>query len=97
MKKRYVLVPEAEQDLAEICAFVAQDSVAAASRLVAEFESALDRLAELPGIGHVRPDLTNRPVRFWTGHSYLIVYRPLQVIRVLSGYRDIADLLRPSS
>lgn len=97
MKKPYVLVPEAEHDLVEICAFVAQDSAAAASRLLAEFESALDRLAELPGIGHVRPDLTDRPVRFWAVRSYLIVYRPdttpLQVIRVLSGYRDIAALL----
>lgn len=50
-------------------------------------------------IGHLRPDLTERPVRFWPVRSYLIVYRadirPIQVIRVLSGYRDVATLLRP--
>jgi hypothetical protein len=32
----------------------------------------------------------------WTVHSFLVVYRPdaqpLQVVRVLSGYRDIAAL-----
>ena len=35
-------------------------------------------------------------VRVWTVHSYLVIYRPdarpLQVVRVLSGYRDIATL-----
>ena len=100
MRKGYVLVPEAEQDLVEIGAFVAQDSVGAAKRLITEFESAMDRLAKLPGVGHMRPDLTERPVRFWPVRSYLIVYRPdtkpIQVIRVLSGYRDVAALLRPS-
>ena len=48
-------------------------------------------------IGHVREDLTSRPVRFFSVHSYIIIYsaasRPLSVVRILSGYRDIAVLL----
>jgi len=51
-------------------------------------------------MGHVREDLTPRSVRFWPLYNYLVVYRPdtkpLQILRVLSGYRDIAKILRRS-
>ena len=54
--------------------------------------------ARNPQIGHTRPDLTTKPVRFWPIYSYLIVYdpqsRPLEIVRILSGYRDIAALLK---
>ena len=55
-------------------------------------------LSENPGVGHVREDLTDKPVNFWVVHSYLIVFRPetrpLQIVRVLSGYRDIVEQLK---
>jgi hypothetical protein len=42
--------------------------------------------------------LTEDDVRFWVVHSYLIAYRaevtPIQVLRVVSGYRDLGGLLR---
>ncbi len=48
-------------------------------------------------MGHLRQDLTDRPVRFWTVHSYLIIYHDTQdgigIARVLSGFRDISALL----
>jgi hypothetical protein len=51
-------------------------------------------------MGHYREDLTHRPVLFWTVHNFLIVYRPetrpLEIIRILSGWRDVAALLNPS-
>ena len=57
----------------------------------------MHRLAELPALGHVRDDLVDESLRVWTVHSYLVIYRPearhLQIVRVLSGYRDIATLL----
>ena len=38
------------------------------------------------------------PVRFWSVYSYLIVYKPdskpLKVIRVLHGARDVGAVLR---
>ena len=50
--------------------------------------------------GQVRKELTSRPVRFWTVQrfpNYLIVYRPdarpLQIIRILHGMRDLNRLL----
>jgi len=71
----------------------------AAERVGKRFASAFDALAKSPEMGHVREDLTARPVRFWPVYSYLVVYRadtkPLQVLRVLSGYRDIAAPLGP--
>ena len=48
-------------------------------------------------MGHTREDLTNKPVRFFTFKwHYLIIYkacRPIEIVRVLSEYRDIANLL----
>jgi hypothetical protein len=56
----------------------------------------MHQLAELPGPGHVRDDLVDETLRVWTVHSYLVTYRPetrpLQIVLVLSGYRDIATL-----
>lgn len=55
-------------------------------------------LARNPDRGHLRKDLTTKPVRFWSIYSYLIIYdpatRPLEVVRILSGYRDIATILK---
>lgn len=51
----------------------------------------------MPHIGHVRDDLADETLRLWPVGTYLIIYRPdarpVQIVRVLSGYRDIADLL----
>jgi len=51
-----------------------------------------------PAIGHTRQDLTDRPVKFWSVYSYLIVYdsesRPLTVVAVLHGARDVEPLLK---
>ncbi len=44
-----------------------------------------------------RPDLTDEPARFWPVFSDLIVYdpapRPIHIIRVLHGPRDLANML----
>lgn len=94
---RYVLSTEARNDLREIRHYIAQDSSDAARRVLAEIRTAVGSLAEMPEMGHLPEDLADEPLRFWPVHSYLIIYRPdrrpLEVVRVLSGYRDIADLL----
>lgn len=57
------------------------------------------RLAEMPGLGHMREDLVaiDQALRFWPVYSYLIVYRaetdPLEVVRVLHGARDVRRIL----
>ena len=90
--------PEARRDLLAIWEFIAQSDLDAADRVEREIEQALVLLSNNPELGHVRRDLTSKPVRFWAIYSYLIIYdptaRPLEVVRVLSGYRDIASLLK---
>ena len=61
---RYILSPEARDDLLEIAEYIAQDSPRAARRVVKELEAAMERLARMPGIGHLREDLSEETLRF---------------------------------
>lgn len=62
---------------------------------------ALGRLAENPGLGHRREDLTDLPVFFWNVlDRYAVVYRkrrPLEIVRVLPWKMDIPTLLQRHS
>jgi toxin ParE1/3/4 len=94
----YALSPDALQDLQDIWDFVALDNVNAADQLEDEFFEAFEKLARQPRMGHARPDLTERDVRFWPAASYLIVYRELaealQIVAVLHGSRDVPEVMR---
>lgn len=54
-------------------------------------------LAGRPRGGHWRKDLTDQQVKFFPIYSYLIVYRPetkpLQIVAVIQGHRDVEQLL----
>ena len=93
----YVVTPLARADLEDTAAWIAADDPRAAERFLQAAQAAFERLAERPGLGHRRPDLTSRDVRFWpVWHRQLIVYRegsPVQVLRVLSAYRDVPAIL----
>ena len=97
MSRPYRLFAEARRQIDEIGAFVADDNVDAALKIYDAFEDAFQLLAENPGIGHTREDLTTRPVKFWSVFSYLVVYdpesSPLQIITVVHGARDVTNLL----
>jgi plasmid stabilization system protein ParE len=99
--KAFVLTPLAARDLDEIWSYLAEDSRAAAERVLDALQKAMRDLARRPRIGHVREELADRRHRFFLVYSYLIVYRPetepLQVIRVLHASRDIQSLLEPGS
>lgn len=92
---RYVLAPLAKRDLQEIRDYIAKDSTTAARRVVRELRAAMESLVEMPGKGHLREDLGD-DLRAWVVYSYLIIYRPetrpLEVVRVVSGYRDVPEL-----
>jgi plasmid stabilization system protein ParE len=94
----HIFSPEARLDLFEIWEYIARDNIGAADRVIEEIREAINLLARNPDLGHLRKDFTTKPVRFWSIYSYLIVYdpatRPLEVVRVLSGYRDIATILK---
>jgi len=88
----------AEADLREIWLYVAQDNPDAADRLVARLHDKCHVLAQSPQIGPLRNELKAGLRTFPVG-NYLIFYRPtedgIEVVRVLSGYRDL-DRLFPS-
>lgn len=70
---RLILSPEAAADLREIVDYVAAENAGAAMRVLAEIRKGMERLAETPGLGHVREDLTSEPLRFWPVLRYLII------------------------
>lgn len=94
---RFVLTSQAEFDLVAIWDFIARDSAAQANRVIAKIERALQTLASHPEMGHIREEWADRRHRFWPVYSYIVMYRPktrpLQVLRIISGYRDLVELL----
>ncbi|MEW5875439.1 MAG: type II toxin-antitoxin system RelE/ParE family toxin [Candidatus Zixiibacteriota bacterium] len=62
-----------------------------------DLRETIARLAENPGLGHLRQDLTTQPYRFWPVDAYLIVYLvetdQISILRVLHGFRDIPEVL----
>ncbi len=94
---QYRLSDQAEVDLDDIWFYVAESSVRAANHLLDEIYEALTKLGTMPQMGHLRQDLVDEPLRFWPVHHYMIVYRPetdpIEIVRVVSGYRDLARLI----
>lgn len=58
---------------------------------------AFHRLVRSPGIGYYHEELLNRRYRFWNFYSYVVCYswekKPIQIIAVVHGARDLASFL----
>lgn len=94
------LTEPAWADLLALADFIANESVDAARCVVDDLDKAMRGLAEMPGKGHIREDLTREPrVLIWAVVRYLVVYRqdtrPLEVLRILHGSRDVGRELGP--
>jgi plasmid stabilization system protein ParE len=94
----YLVAPEAESDLKQIWRYLLGEAgLAVANRIQGELVSAFEGLADVPGKGHRRPDLTTRDVLFFSVYQYMIVYRravPVEIVAVLHGKRDVKRLLK---
>ncbi|MDB6067258.1 MAG: plasmid stabilization system protein RelE/ParE family [Pedosphaera sp.] len=96
---QFVIAPAARSDLIEIWSYYATEigDVDLADRIREEIFEGIRAAARKPGIGHLRRDLADEPLRFWRVRSYLIIYRsqakPLQVVRILHGARDVRAVL----
>jgi len=95
------LHPLAAQDITEIWEYIAEDNPLAARRVREEILSRIRALVPFPNVGHKRPDLTGRPLRFISVREYLIAYapeeKPLWVVAVMHGRRSprvMAAILR---
>jgi plasmid stabilization system protein ParE len=101
MSPPFQLTPSALDNLSDIWDYIAEDNVGAANRVESAILSACHSLARHPIIGSKRTDITHLPVRFWTVTgfpNYIVVYRPetkpLQIIAVLHGKRNIKAILK---
>ncbi len=70
-----------------------------AERVLNKIEAAFQMLAENPGIGHSRDDLTtDEQIRFWTVGPSLIAYRQkkgiVEILMVERGERDWEHLFK---
>lgn len=84
--------PQAESDLEEIWWYIAQDNPDHADRFLDEIEERCLVLAQFPRLGANREELMPA-LRSLAVGNYLIFYLPIadgiEVVRVLSGMRDI--------
>ena len=101
MSSGYALHPEAFQDLDDIRDAIAQQRPDAADRIISDIFDILRELVPFPHMGHRRPALSERPLRFIAVREYLIAYapeeKPLWVVAVLHGRRNprvMAAILR---
>jgi toxin ParE1/3/4 len=97
----YRFTPQAAEDLFEIWRYVAGDNEEAASLVENAILDACSFLANAPLSGRVRRELTSRTLRFWPVRqfpNYIVAYdpaaKPLQIIRLLHGKRDLQHLMR---
>jgi antitoxin ParD1/3/4/toxin ParE1/3/4 len=94
---KYVLSGAAELDLDQIWEYIAHDSIDAADRWMERLFDAFQSLAQTPGIGHKREDLTAFPVLFWPVGAYLVLYRVqgdrIEIVAVTQGARDVPTFL----
>jgi toxin ParE1/3/4 len=94
--KRYRVAPESLADIDEIIIYIARDSRQNALNVWDRLEDAFAKLAEHPGLGHIREDLGDDSVRVFNVYDYLIIYdpvmRPLMILRVVHGSRDLSRI-----
>ena len=96
--KAYLVAPDAEDDLKQIWRYLLGEAgLAIANRIQGELVDAFEGLADFPGKGHRRLDLTRRDVFFFSVYRYMIVYRRtkiVEIVAVLHGKRDVKRLLK---
>jgi toxin ParE1/3/4 len=93
----YILSVDADFDLDDIWEYIAADNIEAADQWIEKLFDAFESLAQTPGMGHRREDLTAHRVLFWPVGAYLIIYRaerrPIEIVAVTQGSRDIPVFL----
>lgn len=89
-----VIRPKAMSDLADIWAYIAEDSQGQADAFAARINRDFRLLARQPNLGRARPELL-AGLRSMPVGSYVIFYIPhsrprrIEVVRVLHGARDL--------
>ena len=86
------LTRRARSDLAAIGGYIGRDNPARARTFLRDIHRAAGAYADHPEMGRDRADLA-KGVRSFPHGNYVVFYRPwrrgIQIVRVLSGYRDV--------
>ncbi len=93
--KRHIISQPAIKDLEEIIDYFSSRNVDTGERFINEFEKKCKNLANFPNMGRsyddMKPSLRGLPIA-----GYIIFYRiindGIEIIRVVSGYRDLESL-----
>jgi toxin ParE1/3/4 len=99
VRKRAILTPRVSRDLVQAIRWIAKDNRQAAEGLRNAVRRAAERIADHPHTGAARPGLLDEPFRvlILTGYPYLLIYnseaRPIRIVRVLHGARDLPQAL----
>ena len=70
---RYVLTTLAANDIRDIVQYIRQRSPQSANVVRTQLRAAMAKPAAFPHMGHLREDVADEPLRFWSVYSYLIV------------------------
>jgi len=89
----YVVMPAAQEDIREIVDYIAEQSPQNAAKVIRKLYDQFERLAEFPGIGHIRRELRDDNLGVVAVYSFLVIYDPkalpLQILRVVRGARQL--------
>jgi plasmid stabilization system protein ParE len=92
----YRVLPAALDDIAEIDLWsIEHFGASVADKTQAKLFATFGLLAQSPHLGQQRPDITARPVRFFSLNPFWIVYEPaspLLIHRVFHAARDLTRL-----
>jgi toxin ParE1/3/4 len=96
----YIISPLASRDLDDIFDYFAEFSVDAGERFVDVFNKKCRNLVAFPSIGRAYTEI-DTSLRGIPLSGYIIFYRVnenlIEIVRVVSGHRDLASLFRGSS
>jgi len=91
----YFVSPQAAKDLVEINGYLFVGNPESADSFLTAITQKFELLANFPSIGRRRDELAPT-LRSFPIDDYLIFYRPIEggieVVRVVSGYRDLEAL-----
>ena len=100
MPPGYRLTRAAEDDLEEILEYVLEQSGPnRAQHVHARFVEAFEHLAEMPGSGWQRGEITGDRIRWWRVFSWIVLYdweiSPVTILRVIHTARALDRILDP--
>jgi toxin ParE1/3/4 len=91
----YSFSDTAVRDLDEICEYIAIQNSRAASQLFDLIRQKCKLVATFPNMGKIYPKLDPN-LRGFVVDDYIVFYYPrsdgINIVRVISGYRDLEDL-----